>query len=175
MGMTTYFKYLIKPSWSETYNGYVAISPEHPLYKFGYDDECLQMLEDDLGVYLVAEETYIHDSVSVHGGLTYSEMHKLGYWVFGWDTQHFGDNLTRWPEREVERENQRLYEQLINYDLLHKKYYYSSESGTIVRRIGIKEEQEIIKDRLDLLWYRLCECIYDPQVKLIIQEFDSLL
>lgn len=66
-------------------NGYVAVPPEHPLYGKHYDDI---------------------DGVIVHGGLTYSDNYRNqfpsiiffdgeipeGYWVFGSDTCHFGDN-----------------------------------------------------------------------------------
>ena len=77
-------------------NGYVAVPPEHPLYGYGYD---------------TANET-----IDIHGGLTFSapmsDLKKHGdwktytecigfdtldeipddYYVFGFDTMHFGDD-----------------------------------------------------------------------------------
>ena len=70
-------------------NGYVAIPPEHPLFGSCYD----------------------YPEIYIHGGLTYSELSEKvfeffnmsaiemldghipeGYWVFGFDTFHPGDN-----------------------------------------------------------------------------------
>lgn len=75
-------------------NGYVAIPKEHPLYNVSYDDV----------------------DIDIHGGLTFAEMsdsvNKVfeqdkieyldgelpnGYWVFGFDTMHWGDNISTRP------------------------------------------------------------------------------
>ena len=80
--------------WFGYANGYVAIPPGHPLNGKGYDDI----------------------DISVHGGLTYAETIEetvannwssiecigfdsideipSGYFVFGFDTMHFGDDDT---------------------------------------------------------------------------------
>jgi hypothetical protein len=93
-------------------NGYVAVPPEHPYYGKGYED-------DD-----------IYD-LSVHGGITFAakygirkrygwEIQKLNndvepqddWWVFGFDTLHYGDNAVNWSIDKVEAETLRLQEQL---------------------------------------------------------------
>jgi hypothetical protein len=81
-------------------NGYVAVPPTHPAYKIHYDNI----------------------DIDVHGGLTYSQ-HGNGktapkdWWVFGFDTSHFQDNLENWPKEAVEAETKRLYCQLLDIEL----------------------------------------------------------
>ena len=75
-------------------NGYVAVPPEHPFHGLHYDDA--------------------NDTIDIHGGLTFSSSKSdiknpewedcecIGfnsfdeipdnYWVFGFDTLHFGDD-----------------------------------------------------------------------------------
>ena len=77
-------------------NGYVAVPPEHPFHGKHYDE--------------------VNETVNVHGGLTFAEkagdciscMADCGeainfdsfdeipkdYWVFGFDTMHWGDDET---------------------------------------------------------------------------------
>lgn len=84
-------------------NGYVAVPQEHPLYCKDYDDAAL-------------------DHIDVHGGLTFSALaddpdyfpeNVIGMWVFGFDTIHSADTLTRWPDSDsVMREALRLKAQL---------------------------------------------------------------
>lgn len=84
-------------------NGYVAVPPEHPLFESYYD----------------------YPEICIHGGLTYSkpsgiifedfDMNAIemldgdipeGYWVFGFDTFHPGDNPdTRSREWCIEETN----------------------------------------------------------------------
>lgn len=84
-------------------NGYVAIPPEHPLFGKHYD----------------------YPEVDVHGGLTFSRPSRdilelfdaraielldkeipEGWWVFGFDTFHFGDTpVTRSREWCIEETN----------------------------------------------------------------------
>lgn len=75
-------------------NGYVIIPEGHPLHGMHYDK--------------------IHDqyNINVHGGLTFSELAQncvpLGLpkninetsWVIGFDTCHYGDSITKWPDEE---------------------------------------------------------------------------
>jgi hypothetical protein len=85
-------------------NGYVAIPPGHELHGMSYD--------------------MIHNNytINVHGGLTYAD-YPVGsrlegipedWWVIGFDTCHYGDNLTKWPESAVRAEAQRLLYQVNN-------------------------------------------------------------
>lgn len=94
-------------------NGYVAVPPEYPYHGVDYN----KLLVD------------------IHGGLTFdasakeinnatlanwSNLEFLGeetslpddYWVFGFDTLHFGDSLTKWPRERCMEETLNLKEQL---------------------------------------------------------------
>ena len=85
-------------------NGYVAVPPEHPLFGRYYD----------------------YPEIRIHGGLTYSRLSgevfetfdmsaiemldgdiPKGYWVFGFDTFHPGDNQVsrsrEWCIKEVNK------------------------------------------------------------------------
>lgn len=94
-------------------NGYVAIPPEHPLYGCDYDDFY----------------------VDVHGGLTYARLGSVvkssfnpnyielisledipdDYWVFGFDTMHWGDTLDNWSRENVIEEVKKLENFFANY------------------------------------------------------------
>ena len=84
-----------KTKKSERYNGYVVVGPSSPLYGREYWDE-------------------VFDKIQVHGGLTCAKKEWDGDgWVFGFDTQHAGDEYL-WPdEQSVLDECERLKEQLI--------------------------------------------------------------
>ena len=94
-------------------NGYVAIPKEHPLYGISYSEV----------------------DIDVHGGLTFSEKSEVinnhfdnskteyleselpnGYWVFGFDTMHFMDNLDNCPREWCIAETNRLKQQLENWE-----------------------------------------------------------
>lgn len=97
---------ILKRGWG---NGYVAIPPSHILYKKHYDE-----------VYYIFE--YETQQISIHGGLTYSDFGNgenapKDWWVFGFDTSHFQDNLENWPKEAVEAETKRLYCQLLDIEL----------------------------------------------------------
>jgi hypothetical protein len=88
---------LFEKGWG---NGYVAIPPTHPAYKMDYD---------------------IID-VDIHYGLTYSQYGDgvnapIDWWVFGFDTAHYGDTLEKWPKEAVEAETKRLFCQLLDIEL----------------------------------------------------------
>ena len=78
-------------------NGYVKIIPSHKDYGKGYDDI----------------------NVSVHGGLTFSEVipngdeWPEGHWV-GFDTAHPSDDIKSWPKESVLDETKDLFSQLYN-------------------------------------------------------------
>jgi hypothetical protein len=87
-------------------NGYVLIPKNNPLHGKHYDEI----------------------NVDVHGGLTFSELldsemiesWKLdkedeGKWCVGFDTAHYGDNLSKWTKEKVQEEAEKLKKQLINY------------------------------------------------------------
>jgi hypothetical protein len=89
---------VIKRGWG---NGYVAIPPGHPAYKMDYD--CLEF------------------DLKVHGGITYADFGDgtnapKDWWVFGFDTSHFGDSLSSWPEDKVIEETKELFIQLLEIE-----------------------------------------------------------
>lgn len=76
-------------------NGYVIIPIGHKLHGVDYDDI----------------------DVDVHGGLTFSSViteddarawgideKHIGSWMVGFDTCHYGDSLSRWPQEAVQAE-----------------------------------------------------------------------
>lgn len=101
--------FIRKNTWSTAFlpagwgNGYVLIPEGHPLHGKHYNDI----------------------DVDVHGGLTYSELvdedtvsnwglppDSLWAWCVGFDTCHYGDNVSKWPKEAVQAEADRLMEQL---------------------------------------------------------------
>lgn len=84
-------------------NGYVAVPPTHPFYGLNYDNDAVEF------------------AIDIHGGLTYSQYGNgvnvpKDWWVFGFDTSHYNDNLDRWPKEAVEAETKRLYCQLLDIE-----------------------------------------------------------
>lgn len=91
-------------------NGYVAISPEHPLY------------------YL--EEYKTDEVLDVHGGITWDNKFNINHFkdiefitpnvnsipedwrVFGFDTMHIDDNPNNWNKEKVIKETLDLQQQL---------------------------------------------------------------
>ena len=109
-------------------NGYILLPPNHPFYEIDYDDI----------------------DVKVHGGLTFGEKfnstHFLewikgreisgditlynfeqfnNYWIIGFDTNHFGDNIYNCPKEYVIDETSHLLEQCLDESNKEiKKYKY---------------------------------------------------
>ena len=98
----------LMPMKAGEYNGYVAVPPEHPLYGKGDSAEEVEALD-------------------VHGGVTYTGKIKLlpypselldhkeipcDWWVFGFDTCHYGDNPERWNLERCTEETRELQKQL---------------------------------------------------------------
>ena len=81
-------------------NGYVGVLEDHPWYNVKYDDiDCC-----------------------VHGGLTFGRIITqddevfsiaIGFYVVGFDTAHYGDNLYNCSKEYVEKETENLYQQAI--------------------------------------------------------------
>jgi len=73
-------------------NGYVHLPPGHKWYGKNHDKI----------------------PVEVHGGLTYSEWDEEKIcWVIGFDTNHSGDTLEKWPREAVLEETERLLQQCL--------------------------------------------------------------
>jgi hypothetical protein len=102
----------IQKGWG---NGYVTLSKGNELWGKDYDD--------------INEYIWSKFETSIHGGLTYSneiqEKHinddwfkgqltteDIGDWMVGFDTAHYGDDLTNCSKEFVIEETQRLYEML---------------------------------------------------------------
>ena len=79
-------------------NGYVAVPPTHPAYKVDFD------------------------KFNIHGGITYTGFGNgqdapRDWWVLGFDTSHYDDNIEQWPKEAVEAETKRLFCQLLDIEL----------------------------------------------------------
>lgn len=102
--------FLKERTWMPNYiagwgNGYVLLPKGHPAHGLDYDDI----------------------NVEVHGGLTYAEpANQTNFegltdedregWIVGWDTAHYRDTPEIWTRANVEKENNKLEEQLRNYE-----------------------------------------------------------
>ena len=91
----------LKLGWG---NGYVAIPPSHCLHGVDYLD-C-----DNVEL-----------PPKVHGGLTYARPGDginapKDWWVFGFDTCHWRDNLDNWSEEAVIEETMSLFWQLVTIE-----------------------------------------------------------
>ena len=96
---------ILQKGWG---NGYVAVPPGHVLYKKDYSS-----------VFYLLEDTEYE--INIHGGLTYSnfgdgEDAPENWWVFGFDTSHFDDNLEKWPKERVIEETKELFWQLLEIE-----------------------------------------------------------
>lgn len=106
---STSFSIVFSKDTAGAANGYVAVPSDHPFYGKDYTDI----------------------DVNVHGGLTFSSSGEdvlmyfteiniirgnidnlKDYWVFGFDTCHFKDDLDSWPIERVEEETLNLLKQL---------------------------------------------------------------
>ena len=95
-------------------NGYVAVPEGHPLYGVSYSEVDLD----------------------IHGGLTFAEKSSVvhacfdevnieyldgelpnGYWVFGFDTMHYLDNIENCPREWCVAETNRLKRQLEEWEV----------------------------------------------------------
>jgi hypothetical protein len=101
---------LIEKGWG---NGYVAVPPAHPLY--------LGSLDTVTDNELIAKKISAVGSLDVNGGITYNDFGDgknapKDWWVFGFDTAHFGDTIEKWPKEAVEAETKRLFSQLLDIE-----------------------------------------------------------
>jgi len=125
--------------------GYVLIPEGHPFYGVHYND-----------IYEISD-------IRVHGGLTYSDMfefdnylewigiRELGgdvtldncekfnkYWMIGFDTNHYNDNLSRCSKDYVLGEAESLLEQCLCDDIESiKKYKYKILRRNKLNRLDI--------------------------------------
>ena len=96
-------------------NGYVAIPADHPLYGKSYDEAC------EAGITAHGGLTYSASIVSVLSNFDPLDTDWLDgevpedYWVFGFDTMHWGDTLNNWPLEKCIEETNKLKLILENY------------------------------------------------------------
>lgn len=96
-------------------NGYVAIPVDHPLYGKTYDEAC------EAGITAHGGLTYSASMVSVLSNFDPLDTDWLDgevpedYWVFGFDTMHFGDTINNWPQEKCIEETNNLKAILENY------------------------------------------------------------
>lgn len=91
-------------------NGYVAIPTEHPYHGVDYD----KLLVDIHGGL-----TFAASAKDINASEQWNNLEFLGeetnlpddYWVFGFDTLHFCDNITNWPRERCVNETLKLKEQ----------------------------------------------------------------
>ncbi|MCD8207524.1 MAG: hypothetical protein LUD72_06280 [Bacteroidales bacterium] len=110
-----------------SYNGYVAVSPSHPLYKVAYLDgnEALDNIDVHGGITWsnYAQKEYLGKDGKMHKAMTNMvekgdavsgnmEDIKEDWWVFGFDTAHVGDNSYNWNKETVTKETLRFLEQI---------------------------------------------------------------
>lgn len=90
------------------YNGYVAIPPEHPLYRASYNSAEIEQLRVYGGV------TFAGGIEQLYGAMKCLDMRTIpsNWWVFGFDTCHYGDNPVSWDFEAVAQETRRLQQQL---------------------------------------------------------------
>lgn len=109
-----YITFISSNDWSDqkvnhgAFNGYVCVPKESKLYGVDY--------------------TELEGKIDIHGGLTYSgpfnnflnshtTILRGDYWVFGFDTFHFGDNEQNCNKEYVITETNKLLEQLKSLEL----------------------------------------------------------
>jgi len=84
---------LLERGWG---NGYAVVPKGHPLYEVEspYESGC------DLD---------INSEITFAG---WRQHYGREYWVIGFDTAHYGDNILRWPKEAVQREAKIFAEQI---------------------------------------------------------------
>lgn len=111
-----------------THNGYVAVPPEHPCHGLDYDNKQVSGLAVHGGLTL-ASPVLIRDADGMfkvapeYIGKRWPELDENAeyldgatkvpddWWIFGFDTLHFGDNEKDWCREAVIDETMRLKEQ----------------------------------------------------------------
>lgn len=136
-------------------NGYVAVPPEHPLHGKGYDD-----------IY----------GIEVHGGLTFSgridfttiPMEDVTFisdtkdvpsdwWIFGFDTMHFGDNKVKWSKERVKEETLRLQEQLEKKMNTNSDYIRMKAQIAVLKEISLDYQGKTIDNIIQQIEARIKE------------------
>jgi len=96
---------LMKCGWG---NGYITIHPKHPWFNVPYMD-----IDVDVHYGLTFGSIIEEETIGFFDALTEKD---IGYYMIGFDTNHYDDDLTKWPKERVEREAQRLLEQALSFN-----------------------------------------------------------
>ena len=106
---------LMERGWG---NGYVIIPEGHPMHGKHYDDIKVDVhggltfcgLVDMNG--MIVTESFYGDKNVMHWDEVTKE--DARGWIVGFDTAHYRDNHSRWPQHEVQKEADNLMHQLEN-------------------------------------------------------------
>lgn len=106
--------------------GYVLVPKDHPFYEKHYDD---------IDVYVHGGLTFSDkldannflrwvDGQEIDGDITRDNFQNFdGYWIIGFDTNHFGDNLMMCSKNYVLREAESLLDQCVNKKNIELRKY----------------------------------------------------
>ena len=126
---------LIEYGWG---NGYVAIHKSNPFFGYKYTD----IIDTYRG------SINIRDLFIVHGGITFSDslksiisedidiINKDDYWVFGFDTNHNGDNILNCYRGYVLSESYKLKHQLDDGSIIYGKEWKKKLRSRKLRKIN---------------------------------------
>lgn len=156
-------------------NGYVALPKGHILYGMGYDE--------------------IHDKfdINVSGGLTFADHFEAlseitqskypelsGHWVIGFDTCHYNDNLSKWPQESVKIEAENLLKQVCQLiEPVEKNTGIKMLLGKTLKAIKVSDSKDEIlfttNDDKAFKMYHSQDCCESVCVDDIIGDLDDLI
>lgn len=91
------------------FNGYIAVTSEHPFYGKDYDE---------VNVMLHKKDFYVHGGLTLASDSSFcphlpTEHHQ--FWILGFDTRHASDTAEYWTEERTWEEADKLMQAAINY------------------------------------------------------------
>lgn len=94
---------------SGNFNGYIAVTPEHPFYGKDYDE---------VNAMLHKKDFYVHGGLTLASDSSFcphlpTEHHQ--FWILGFDTRHASDTAEYWTEERTWEEADKLMQAAINY------------------------------------------------------------
>jgi len=90
------------------------------------------------------DRSIILHTIYVHGGITFDEFSD-NYYVFGFDTSHYGDNLSKWSKEDVEKETISFYERILRY---YELKYVDNRAKLVLASQGDEHEVSIALARI---------------------------
>ena len=107
-------------------NGYVLLPHNHPLYDVHYDDISVNVHGGLTFSERFDSENFLEwiKDLDFHGDVTLENYQKFeGYWMIGFDTAHYGDDLISCSEHYVVNETEDLLEQCLSDGIDGMKKY----------------------------------------------------